>query len=174
MENQQKPPEGRFRTRRMLLASVAGCAVLGGVLVLLPSGRQAEPAPPSPGAVAMAAVTAGVPAALPGLAELIDEREKRLRACPRDARSWAVLGAAYLTSSCQPGRGAPAGSAPSLRTRCLPWGLRSLDTAGFSTTVQRGGPQPVTGDVPAAGLRPPGTGRSGQPRRPATGVGAGR
>ncbi|MDQ0748786.1 tetratricopeptide (TPR) repeat protein [Streptomyces africanus] len=96
MENQQEPPEGRFRTRRVVLASVAGCAVLGGALVLLPSGRPAGPAPPSPGAVAMAAVTAGEPAALPDLAELIDEREKRLRARPRDARSWAVLGAAYV------------------------------------------------------------------------------
>ncbi|UOB12563.1 tetratricopeptide repeat protein [Streptomyces sp. HP-A2021] len=96
MENQQKPPEGRFRTRRVVLASVAGCAVLGGVLVLLPWERPAEPAPPSPGALAMAAVNAGVPAALPDLAELIDEREKRLRAHPRDARSWAVLGAAYV------------------------------------------------------------------------------
>jgi tetratricopeptide (TPR) repeat protein len=103
MENQQEgprreqsSPKGRFRTRRVVLASVAGGAVLGGVLVLLPWERPAEPAPPSPGAPAMAAVDAGVPAALPDLAELIDEREKRLRTRPRDARSWAVLGAAYV------------------------------------------------------------------------------
>jgi tetratricopeptide (TPR) repeat protein len=103
MENQQEghqrrqsSPKGRLRTRRVVLACVAGCAVLGGVLVLLPWERPAEPAPPSPGARAMAAVTAGVPAALPDLAELIDEREKRLRTRPRDARSWAVLGAAYV------------------------------------------------------------------------------
>jgi tetratricopeptide (TPR) repeat protein len=103
MENQQEGPQrrqsspkGRLRTRRVVLACVAGCAVLGGALVLLPWERPAEPAPPSPGARAMAAVTAGVPAALPDLAELIDEREKRLRTHPRDARSWAVLGAAYV------------------------------------------------------------------------------
>ncbi|MEU6179513.1 tetratricopeptide repeat protein [Streptomyces coeruleorubidus] len=102
MENQQEPqrrqssPRGRVRTRRAVLASVAGCAVLGGVLVLVPWERSAEPAPPSPGALAMAAVTAGVPAALPDLAELIDERERRLRTHQRDARSWAVLGAAYV------------------------------------------------------------------------------
>ncbi|MFJ8468704.1 tetratricopeptide repeat protein [Streptomyces swartbergensis] len=103
MENQQEGPQrqrssakGRFRTRRVVLACVAGCAVLGGVLVLLPWERPAEPAPPSPGTLAMAAVTAGVPAALPDLAELIDERERRLRTHPRDARSWAVLGAAYV------------------------------------------------------------------------------
>ncbi|WP_338779435.1 tetratricopeptide repeat protein [Streptomyces sp. DG1A-41] len=93
---QQSSPRGRSRTRRMVLACVAACAVLGGVLVLLPWERPAEPAPPSPGALAMAAVTSGVPVALPDLAELIDEREKRLRTHPRDARSWAVLGAAYV------------------------------------------------------------------------------
>ncbi|MET9763089.1 tetratricopeptide repeat protein [Streptomyces sp. NPDC006372] len=111
MENQQEGPNGeargpdreargrsrpRLRGSRVVLACVAGCAVLGGVLVLLrPEERPEPPAPPSPGAVAMAAVTTGVPAALPDLAELIDEREKRLRKHPKDARSWAVLGAAY-------------------------------------------------------------------------------
>ncbi|WP_039932747.1 tetratricopeptide repeat protein [Streptomyces viridochromogenes] len=106
MENQQEGPDRqvlwrsrpRFRGSRVVLAAVAGCAVLGGVLVLvLPGERRPEPpAPPSPGAVAMAAVTTGLPAALPDLAELIDEREKRLRKHPGDARSWAVLGTAYV------------------------------------------------------------------------------
>ncbi|MDK1347018.1 tetratricopeptide repeat protein [Streptomyces sp. 378] len=99
MENEQEGPERRKRSagrRPVLIASVAGCAVLGGVLVLLPWERATEPAPPSPGALAMAAVADGVPAALPGLAELIDEREKAVRARPRDATSWAVLGAAYV------------------------------------------------------------------------------
>ncbi|WP_408057790.1 tetratricopeptide repeat protein [Streptomyces violaceus] len=109
MENHQEGPERqessgskrpfrsrRVPSRRVLVASVAGCAVLGGVLVLLPWDRPAPPAPPSPGAQAMAAVAGGVPAALPGLAELIDAREKRLRTHPRDARSWAVLGGAYV------------------------------------------------------------------------------
>ncbi|MDQ0713699.1 tetratricopeptide (TPR) repeat protein [Streptomyces luteogriseus] len=98
MENQQEGParqERSVRRRRVLIASVAGCAVLGGVLVLLPR-EPAEPAPPSPGALAMAAVGSGVPAALPGLAELIGEREKAVRARPGDAASWAVLGAAYV------------------------------------------------------------------------------
>ncbi|WP_037846142.1 tetratricopeptide repeat protein [Streptomyces sp. NRRL S-474] len=104
MENQQEGLDGqesggqarRFRGRRVVLASVVGCAVLGGVLVLLPWERSAGPAGPSPGAVAMAAVSAGAPAALPDLAELIDEREKRLRTHPKDARSWAVLGMAHV------------------------------------------------------------------------------
>ncbi|MFF5967353.1 tetratricopeptide repeat protein [Streptomyces collinus] len=98
MENQQEGPARQaasVRRRRVLIASVAGCAVLGGVLVLLPR-EPAEPARPSPGASAMAAVGSGVPATLPGLAELIGEREKAVRARPGDAASWAVLGAAYV------------------------------------------------------------------------------
>ncbi|MFD3499977.1 tetratricopeptide repeat protein [Streptomyces sp. NPDC058676] len=106
MENQQEAPEGApeeaavrrsWLDRRVLIASVAGCAVLGAVLMLLPGERTATRAPaPAPGAQALTAVSAGVPAALPDLAELIDERETRLRAHPRDARSWAVLGSAYV------------------------------------------------------------------------------
>ncbi|MFE7897391.1 tetratricopeptide repeat protein [Streptomyces sp. NPDC057424] len=102
MENQQEGPvrresgsKRRVRSRPVLLASVAGCAVLGGVLVLLPREPPAAPVPPSPGALALAAVGSGVPASLPGLAELVDEREKAVRTRPGDATSWAVLGAAY-------------------------------------------------------------------------------
>ena len=97
-ENRQGTLERRPRiSRRVLLASVAGCAVLGGVLALLPWGPSVTPAPPpAPGAQALAAVTAGVPAALPDLAALIDEREGRVKAHPEDAASWAVLGAAYV------------------------------------------------------------------------------
>ncbi|MFE4700583.1 tetratricopeptide repeat protein [Streptomyces sp. NPDC056738] len=84
-------------TRRALLAGVAGCAVLGGVLVLLPSldGREAPRPAPGPVARAVSAVGAGVPAALPDLTALIHDREARVRARPRDDVSWAVLGAAY-------------------------------------------------------------------------------
>jgi tetratricopeptide (TPR) repeat protein len=89
---------GRARVRRRLLtASVAGCAVLGGVLMLLPrDGSPGGPAAPAPGARALAAVTTGVPAAMPDLAVLIGEREAHLRKHPEDAESWAVLGAAYV------------------------------------------------------------------------------
>ncbi|NEE14420.1 hypothetical protein G3M58_49150, partial [Streptomyces sp. SID7499] len=99
MENQQEGAVRRKRRasrRRVLIASVAGCVVLGGVLVLLPRERSAEPARPSPGALAMEAVGSGVPAALPGLTELIEERRRAVRARPRDATSWAVLGVAYV------------------------------------------------------------------------------
>ncbi|MER5830226.1 tetratricopeptide repeat protein [Streptomyces sp. NPDC002130] len=97
MENEQEGPERQVRSvrRRALIASVAGCAVLGGVLVLLPRERDAGPAAPSPGASAMAAVGRGAPAALPDLAVLIDERAEAVRERPKDATSWAVLGAAY-------------------------------------------------------------------------------
>lgn len=82
----------------MLIASVAGAAVLGGVLVLLVpwDGRDAPPPAPGPAALARGAVTTGVPAALPDLAALIGDRETHLRAHPLDGASWAVLGAAYV------------------------------------------------------------------------------
>ncbi|MFD5803164.1 tetratricopeptide repeat protein [Streptomyces sp. NPDC127020] len=85
------------RTRRVLIASVAGAVVLGGVLVLLPrEGGDAAPPAPGPAAVARGAVTTGVPAALPDLAVLIGDRESHLRAHPLDGVSWAVLGTAYV------------------------------------------------------------------------------
>ncbi|MCX5048501.1 MULTISPECIES: tetratricopeptide repeat protein [unclassified Streptomyces] len=85
--------------RRALVAAVAGCAVLGGAVALWPWERAApRPVAPAaaPGAQALTAVTSGVPAALPDLAMLIDEREARLRTHPRDALTWAVLGTAYV------------------------------------------------------------------------------
>ncbi|MFJ8533110.1 tetratricopeptide repeat protein [Streptomyces sp. NPDC093591] len=91
------PDRPRIR-RRVLIAAVAGCVVLGGVLTLLPWGTTGtrEAAPPAPGAQALTAVTTGVPAALPDLAVLIEEREARVRTHPKDAKSWAVLGSAYV------------------------------------------------------------------------------
>ncbi|WP_405583326.1 tetratricopeptide repeat protein [Streptomyces sp. NBC_01092] len=98
VENEQAAPASRPRVRRrVLLAAVAGCAVLGVVLALVPWGQGGTRAPePAPGAQALTAVTTGVAAALPDLAVLIDERERHLRSHPRDAESWAVLGAAYV------------------------------------------------------------------------------
>jgi tetratricopeptide (TPR) repeat protein len=107
MENEQlspgaslvaEPPKRRSREpRRVLIASVAGCAVLGGLLMLLPEEPRPGP-PPAPGtrAQVLTAVTAGVPAALPDLAALIGDRESHLRAHPKDGPAWAVLGAAYV------------------------------------------------------------------------------
>ncbi|WP_237773400.1 tetratricopeptide repeat protein [Streptomyces luteocolor] len=83
--------------KRVLIGSVAGSVVLGGLLVLLPSD-DGDAAPPvlGPAGRAMAAVGAGAPAALPDLAALIGEREAHLRAHPGDDQSWAVLGSAYV------------------------------------------------------------------------------
>ncbi|MFH9863084.1 tetratricopeptide repeat protein [Streptomyces sp. NPDC017202] len=90
--------KGRSRPRRRVLAgALAGGLVLGGVLLCLPGEEAGRPAPgPGPGARAQAAVRTGAAAALPDLAVLIGEREARVRARPQDARSWAVLGAAYV------------------------------------------------------------------------------
>ncbi|WP_172384420.1 tetratricopeptide repeat protein [Streptomyces sp. MNP-20] len=92
--------------RRALVASVAGAAVLGGVLVcvLVPgSGERAAPPAPGPAGRALAAVGTGVPAALPDLAALIGEREAHLRAHPGDDQSWAVLGSAYVEQGARTG-----------------------------------------------------------------------
>lgn len=96
----EPPPRGARRSpavRRVLIASVAGCVVLGGVLVLRPGG-DGKAAPPAlgPAGRAMAAAGAGAPAALPDLSVLIGEREAHLRKHPGDDESWAVLGAAYV------------------------------------------------------------------------------
>ncbi|WP_431987225.1 tetratricopeptide repeat protein [Streptomyces griseoflavus] len=86
---------GRRTRHRALLASVTGCAVLGGALVLLPWGEAAPPAP-TPEARALAAVGSGVPAALPDLRALVADREQRLKRHPGDAGAWAVLGSARV------------------------------------------------------------------------------
>ncbi|WP_406216590.1 tetratricopeptide repeat protein [Streptomyces canus] len=97
MEN-QATENRRARLRgRVVPAAVAGCAVLGTALMLLPPERTAPRSPaPAPGAQALSAVAAGVPAALPDLAALIGARESHLRRHPEDAESWAVLGTAYV------------------------------------------------------------------------------
>ncbi|MFC8130018.1 tetratricopeptide repeat protein [Streptomyces sp. NPDC057302] len=93
-------PRGSRRSpavRRVLVASVAGCVVLGGVLVLRPgAGGKAAPPALGPAGRAMAAAGAGAPAALPDLTVLIGQREAHLRKHPGDDESWAVLGAAYV------------------------------------------------------------------------------
>ncbi|WP_330349480.1 tetratricopeptide repeat protein [Streptomyces sp. NBC_00582] len=88
-----------YRRRAPVGALVGGLVLAGGAAVLwgVPGERAQRGAPaPAAGAQAGAAVGAGVPAALPGLAELIAERESRVREHPRDAGAWAVLGAAYV------------------------------------------------------------------------------
>ncbi|MEU9731958.1 tetratricopeptide repeat protein [Streptomyces sp. NPDC048002] len=145
MEKQQQ--ERRRRpSRRVLAGSVVGCAVLGGVLTLLPWGQRTGPAAPAPGAQALAAVTTGVPAALPDLAVLIEERESHLREHPEDAESWAVLGSAYVE---QGRRTADAGYYPRAE-RAL---RRSLQERAGGNVEALGGLSALAGarrDFPAA------------------------
>ncbi len=90
MDDKPREPRRRMR-RRALLASTAGCAALGGVLVLLPWDGTAPPGPAAE-ARALAAVGSGVPAALPDLEALAGDRERHLKRHPGDAAAWAVLG----------------------------------------------------------------------------------
>ncbi len=82
--------------RRALLGAAAGCAVLGGVLVPLSDARREPPGPAAGPEAGARAAAGGLPAALPGLAALIDSLEPYVRDRPGDGRSWAVLGSAYV------------------------------------------------------------------------------
>jgi|GEM_PF-194072 len=94
-EEERRPRVGR----RLLICALAGSVVLGGALAAWwPWERAAVPRAVAPvsGSQALTAVAAGVPAGLPELGALIGEREARVRARPKDAVSWAVLGTAYV------------------------------------------------------------------------------
>ncbi|MGW1540528.1 tetratricopeptide repeat protein [Streptomyces sp. NPDC002309] len=91
---------GRRRTRLvvgvLLGLSVGALAVVGLLWLERPQPRPVPPPAPGPAQLALAAVRAGAPPALRDLAVLIREREGQVRAHPQDARSWAVLGTAYV------------------------------------------------------------------------------
>ncbi|MFD4505469.1 tetratricopeptide repeat protein [Streptomyces sp. NPDC058457] len=94
--------------RRLLVVALTGGVAAGGTLMLWP--REPHRAAPGPAAgpraqaaaraaalaAAQTAVVNGLPAALPDLTTLIGAREARVRAQPRDAKAWAVLGSAYV------------------------------------------------------------------------------
>ncbi|MES4890175.1 tetratricopeptide repeat protein [Streptomyces sp. NPDC096012] len=94
------PRRGLRWLRRVLVTALAGGVVAGAVLVLLPQDRQrpevVRPPAAGPQAHVPAAVTFGVPAALPQLTAFIGQQEQRVRAQPQDARAWAALGSAYV------------------------------------------------------------------------------
>jgi tetratricopeptide (TPR) repeat protein len=66
--------------------------------VAVPDDEEKKPPPPMPGSVsrALAATAAGSPITLADLKALIGDRQRWVDAYPSDARSWAVLGAAYV------------------------------------------------------------------------------
>ncbi|MFJ9346916.1 tetratricopeptide repeat protein [Streptomyces sp. NPDC101237] len=107
----RQPRPRRRVLRRLLVVALAGGAAAGAALLLWPHAPEHRGAPsPAAGAearvraraqaaaqaAAQTAVLDGLPAALPDLASLIGARESLVRARPRDARAWAVLGAAYV------------------------------------------------------------------------------
>ncbi|MFF9900289.1 tetratricopeptide repeat protein [Streptomyces longispororuber] len=128
----KRPRRPRRARWRAVVASVAGAAVLGGVLVWEPwaderAERTARPAL-GPSGRALAAVGAGAPAALPDLAALIGEREAHLRAHPGDAPSWAVLGTAYVERGLRTGDFASYPKAEyALRTSLKAWPDGNVD-----------------------------------------------
>ncbi|WP_226966780.1 tetratricopeptide repeat protein [Streptomyces phaeolivaceus] len=89
--------------------AVAGCFVLGGVLMAVPpdgaggdSGRAAAGVRGAAGAEGRR-VAAGMPVALSRVAATVREHEARVRARPRDHVSWAVLGTAYTERALRTG-----------------------------------------------------------------------
>ncbi|MFE5033011.1 tetratricopeptide repeat protein [Streptomyces sp. NPDC056683] len=103
------PPRRRGRVlRRLLVVALVGGVAAGGTLMLWP--REPHRAAPAPAAgsraqaaaraaaatAAQTAVLNGLPAALPDLTALIGAREALVRARPKDAAAWAVLGTAYV------------------------------------------------------------------------------
>ncbi|MGW6204774.1 tetratricopeptide repeat protein [Streptomyces sp. NPDC055089] len=94
-----EPPPASLRTtlRRAAFGVVAGAVLVTGAVVAVPDDDQDAAAPlPGPVSRAMSATAAGSPASLPDLTALIDDRQKWVGTHPSDARSWAVLGSAYV------------------------------------------------------------------------------
>lgn len=94
-----EPPPASLRTtlRRAAFGAVAGAVLVTGAVVAVPDDDQ-DAAPPVAGPVsrAMTATAAGSPASLSDLTALIGDRQKWVGTHPSDARSWAVLGSAYV------------------------------------------------------------------------------
>lgn len=94
-----EPPPASLRTtlRRAAFGVVAGAVLVTGAVVAVPDDEQ-DAAPPLPGPVsrALSATAAGSPASLSDLTALIGDRQEWVGTHPSDARSWAVLGSAYV------------------------------------------------------------------------------
>jgi tetratricopeptide (TPR) repeat protein len=101
--------------RRAAFGMVAAAVLVTGAVVAVPDdGKKAAP-PSVPGGVsrALAAANSGSPASLPDLKAMIGDRQSWVGTHPSDARSWAVLGTAYVE-----------------------WGRRSADAAYYGRAEQ--------------------------------------
>lgn len=87
----------RTTLRRAALGAVAGAVLVAGAVVAVPDdGEKAAPPVPGPVSRALTATAAGSPASLSDLTALIGDRQRWVGTHPSDARSWAVLGTAYV------------------------------------------------------------------------------
>ncbi|WP_335940938.1 tetratricopeptide repeat protein [Streptomyces sp. PTD5-9] len=88
----------RTTLRRAAVGVVAGAVLVAGAVAAVPEDEEEPAPPPAPGPAARAldAVDLGYPAPLPELTALIGDRRAQLETRPSDARSWAVLGTAYV------------------------------------------------------------------------------
>lgn len=111
-----EPPPASLRTtlRRAAFGVVAGAVLVTGAVVAVPE-EDKDAAPPVSGPVsrAMTATAAGAPASLSDLTSLIGDRQAWVGTHPSDARSWAVLGSAYVE-----------------------WGRRAADAAYYTRAEQ--------------------------------------
>ncbi|MEU2670702.1 tetratricopeptide repeat protein [Streptomyces sp. NPDC007164] len=112
-----EPPPVSLRTtlRRAALGTVAAAVLVTGAVVAVPDDGKKASRPPVPGPVsrALRATAAGAPASLSDLTALIGDRQQWVGTHPSDARSWALLGTAYVE-----------------------WGRRSADAAYYGRAEQ--------------------------------------
>ncbi|WP_392670874.1 tetratricopeptide repeat protein [Streptomyces sp. LN785] len=98
-ESPAEPPPVSLHTtlRRAAFGMVAAAVLVTGAVVAVPDeGKKAAPAVPGPVSRALRAMDAGSPASLSDLTALIGDRQSWVGTHPSDARSWAVLGTAYV------------------------------------------------------------------------------
>ncbi|MFB9574477.1 tetratricopeptide repeat protein [Streptomyces yanii] len=109
------PVSLRTTLRRAAVGAVAAAVLVTGAVVSVPDDGKKVAPPPAPGPVmrALAATNAGAPASLADLTALIGDRRSWVGTHPSDARSWAVLGSAYVE-----------------------WGRRSADVAYYGRAEQ--------------------------------------
>ncbi|WP_406515728.1 tetratricopeptide repeat protein [Streptomyces sp. NBC_00873] len=112
----EPPPVSLHTTlRRAAVGAVAAAVLVTGAVVSVPDEEKEAAPPPVPGPVmrALTATNAGAPASLADLTALIGDRQSWVGTHPSDARSWAVLGSAYVE-----------------------WGRRSADAAYYGRAEQ--------------------------------------